>query len=90
MDNTTQKRQYRQMSDQTKQKISMAMKGRSKSFTHKENISQGMRDYWKQIPNKPVTSESSSISSIPTSQSDKMLRNGVTTKTNPRNNDKIR
>ena len=32
----------------------MAMKGKSKSFTHKENISNGLRDYWKNIPNKPT------------------------------------
>lgn len=50
---TNQKRQYRELSDETKQKISMSMKGRSKSFTHKENISQGMRNYWSQIPNRP-------------------------------------
>lgn len=50
---TTQKRQYRQLSDATKQKISQAMKGRGKSFTHKEKISQGMTEYWKTVPNRP-------------------------------------
>ncbi len=44
------KRQYRQMSDETKAKISQSLKGRSKSFTHKENISNGLRYYWSQIP----------------------------------------
>ena len=34
-------RQYRELSDMTKQKISQAMKGKSKSLTHKENISIG-------------------------------------------------
>ena len=47
------KRQYRQLDDATKQKISQRLKGRSKSLTHKENISSGMREYWKTIPNKP-------------------------------------
>ena len=44
-------RQYRELSDMTKQKISQAMKGKSKSLTHKENISNGLKDYWKKIPN---------------------------------------
>ena len=48
------KRQYRQMDDTTKMKISQALKGRSKSMTHKENIKNGLRDYWKNIPNKPT------------------------------------
>lgn len=48
----TNMRQFRELSDETKAKISMAMKGKSKSFTHKENISNGLKDYWKTIPNK--------------------------------------
>lgn len=47
-------RQFRELLDETKAKISMAMKGKSKSFTHKENISNGLKDYWKTIPNKPT------------------------------------
>ena len=47
-------RQYIELSDMTKQKISQAMKGKSKSLTHKENISNGLKDYWKKIPNKPT------------------------------------
>lgn len=49
------KRKYRELSDEIKQKISQSMKGRSKSFTHKEAISNGLKDYWKTIPNKPTT-----------------------------------
>lgn len=48
------KRQYRQMSDETKQKISQSLKGRSKSFSHVESIRQGLRNYWASIPNKPT------------------------------------
>lgn len=44
------KRQYRQMSDETKAKISQSLKGRSKSMSHKENISNGLINYWKSIP----------------------------------------
>lgn len=48
------KRQYRELSDLTKMKISQKLKGRSKGATHRENISKGMREYWKDIPNKPL------------------------------------
>lgn len=48
------KRLYRQMSDATKSKISQSLKGRSKSMTHAENISKGLKNYWKNIPNKPL------------------------------------
>ena len=47
------KRQYRELDDATKQKISQKLKNRSKSMTHKENISNGMKKYWETIPNKP-------------------------------------
>ena len=47
------KREYRQLSDLTKAKISQAMRGKSKTFTHKENISNGLKTYWQTIPNKP-------------------------------------
>ena len=47
------KRQYRQMDDTTKMKISQALRGRSKSSTHKENISAGLRQFWQSVPNKP-------------------------------------
>ena len=47
------KRQYRQMSDETKQKISQSLKGRSKSMSHVENIKNGLKNYWKNIPNRP-------------------------------------
>ncbi|MCD8291914.1 MAG: hypothetical protein LUC91_10495 [Prevotella sp.] len=46
-------RLYRELSEVTKAKISQAMKGRSKTPTHKEKIGKGMKEYWKNIPNKP-------------------------------------
>ena len=53
MENSS-KRQFRQLSDETKAKISAKLKNRTKSFSHKENISNGLRNYWKTIPNKPI------------------------------------
>lgn len=51
------KRQYRELSDLTKMKISQKLKGRTKGTTHRENISKGMKEYWKDIPNKPINDE---------------------------------
>lgn len=48
------KRKYREMDDATKAKISQSLKGRSKSFSHIENIKQGLKNYWASIPNKPT------------------------------------
>ena len=50
------KRQYRELSDETKSKISNSTRGRGKSFQHKQNISKGMTEYWKTVPNRPQPS----------------------------------
>lgn len=47
------KRIYRELSDETKAKISNSSKGKPKSTSHKIHISQAMCDYWKTIPHKP-------------------------------------
>ena len=39
------KRKQRALSDATKQKISMRLKGRKKSLSHAANISKGMENY---------------------------------------------
>ena len=46
-------RTYRQLDDDTKQRISQAHKGRGLTDNHKQAISDGMRAYWATIPNKP-------------------------------------
>jgi len=46
------KRKFREMDDATKQKISQSLRGKSKSFTHKENISNKLKAYWKNIPHR--------------------------------------
>lgn len=50
----TYKRQYRELDDRTKEKISAAAKGKHKAAAHKEHISQAMKDYWRQVPHKPT------------------------------------
>ena len=47
------KRQYRELSDETKQKISNSSRNIPKSDQHKQHISQGMKDYWQNVPNRP-------------------------------------
>ena len=47
------KRQYRELDTATKQKISNSSKGKSKSETHKQHISQALKDYWRNVPSKP-------------------------------------
>ena len=54
---TNYKRQYRQMDDTTKQKISQALRGRTKSAPHAQSISAGLKNYWKKVPNKPNNNE---------------------------------
>lgn len=44
------KRKQRGLSDITKQKISMRLKGKRMSPSHAAAISKGMVNYWSQIP----------------------------------------
>lgn len=46
------KRQYRQLDDETKQKISASSRNKPKSFSHIEHIRQGMLRYWETVPSK--------------------------------------
>jgi hypothetical protein len=51
--NTQQKdyiRKDRSVSPDVRQKISQSLRGRSKSFNHRQNISNGVKKYWEQIP----------------------------------------
>ena len=47
------KRQYRQIDDTTKMKISLTSRNKPKSEQHKLHISQGMEEYWRTVPNRP-------------------------------------
>ena len=47
-------RQFRQLNDQTKQKISQSMVNRPKSDLHKANISKGLKAYWDKVPSRPT------------------------------------
>ena len=55
------KRQYRQLDDETKQKISNSSRNRPKSDQHKQRISQGMKSYWESVPTNPNSDLPSTI-----------------------------
>ena len=57
MNNQEYKRQYRELDDATKQKIGDAVRGRSKSQSHRDKISRSMTEYWKTVPNRPADDE---------------------------------
>lgn len=54
-------RQYRELNDATKLRISQKLRGRSMSDSHKEAISNSMKAYWATIPNKPLANNNTSI-----------------------------
>jgi len=51
------KRQDRSVSPETREKISNSLRGRSKSLTHCQNIAQGVKNYWEQIPKQKEDNE---------------------------------
>lgn len=46
------KRKYRELDDDTKQKISQSSKGKPKSYSHRQHLSQALQDYWKTVPSR--------------------------------------
>ena len=51
------KRQYRELDDETKEKIAASQRGRTKSQAHKQHISQAMTKYWQTVPHRPSSGE---------------------------------
>ena len=86
----TKKRQYRELSDETKDKIIQSMRNKSKTSTHKENISNGLKNYWTTVPNKPTNEKAESDPYLTTCQGDKTCNTASKIKKlNFRNSDKI-
>ena len=61
------KRQFRDLRDDTKMRISQSLKGRSHSETHKQAISDAMKAYWSTIPYREEENNESSNQSDETS-----------------------
>lgn len=47
------KRQYRELDNDVKEKISQANKNKPKSTEHKLHISQSLTRYWQSVPHRP-------------------------------------
>lgn len=47
------KRQFRDLRDDTKKRIAQSLRGRTFSDSHKQAISDAMRQYWAKIPYRP-------------------------------------
>ena len=54
---TTTKDSIDKLNDTTKQKISQSLRGRTKSATHTQAISNGLKKYWATVPNQPNNNE---------------------------------
>lgn len=48
------RREYRNLRDDTKMRISQSLRGRTFSDSHKQAISDAMRQYWATIPYRPT------------------------------------
>lgn len=53
------KRQYRELDNETKMKISNSTSNKPKSEQHKERISQSMYKYWETVPHRPDNDKTS-------------------------------
>lgn len=56
------KRQYRQLSQIVKDKISKSLSGVRKSPSHAAAISAGLKSYWEGVKDKPTTDDNNSLS----------------------------
>lgn len=52
MEQKNYKRQYRELSQETKDKISQSMRGRAKSYMHRQHLSTALTNYWEGVPSK--------------------------------------
>lgn len=62
MEQKQYKRQYREMDDATKQKISQSLKGRSKTPTHCQAISDGLKKARERIPSRNPETTNDNVS----------------------------
>ena len=55
------KRMYRELDAETKYKIAASQRGRTKSQSHKQHISQAMTKYWQTVPHRPDADENNDV-----------------------------
>ena len=46
------KRKYRELDDDVKKRISQSCKNKKKSFSHREHLSQALKNYWSGVKSK--------------------------------------
>lgn len=51
------KRKYRELDNETKEKIASGQRGKAKSERHKQHISEAMIRYWQTVPHRPSSGE---------------------------------
>ena len=61
------KREFRNLRDDTKMRIAQSLKGRSFSDSHKQAISNAMKEYWSTIPYRDEENNESNIQDHETS-----------------------
>lgn len=61
------RRQYRDLRDDTKMRIAQSLKGRTFSDSHKQAISDAMKEYWSTIPYRDEENNESNNQSNETS-----------------------
>ncbi len=61
------KRLYRNLKDDTKKRIAQSLRGRTFSDSHKQAISDAMRQYWAKIPYRPSENNESNNQDYETS-----------------------
>lgn len=51
------KREFRELSDETKRKISQSSSNKPKTDSHKQHISQAMKKYWQSVPHRQISGD---------------------------------
>ena len=55
------KRQFRELDEATKKKISASSRNKPKTAAHKQRISEAMKRYWKTIPHRPDADKNNDV-----------------------------
>lgn len=55
------KREFRELSDETKRKISRSSSNKPKTDSHKQHISQAMKKYWQSVPHRPISGDTMGV-----------------------------
>ena len=71
------RRVYRQPSDEARQRMSAAQKGKTKPESVKQKISQAMKEYWRTVPSRPETTMASYLGKSDADNNNKSVHSGT-------------